>query len=329
MARASWKNPPPAVIVAGNEHFLREREVRKAVLTAARLKRQVVWATTDGEVVDSLTMAVTFGEAMLVVAPLKEVEPSTIKEAVANPAPDTCVLLVYDGPLTDSGIPAAAEVNESFKVQFLVPKKRKDLHDQAVKFLKNEAEALLDNESALDTKLAEAIVKAAGSDIGTLAHEILKIAAYVRAKKQRVIEPEHVRALLRVSTEVDLEPLRDALRNRNGSKVAQEMDRLRRNADKDPLMLLLRAKGGVADLAMSWYRTALLLERGATPSEIAGRMGVPEWIVDKDLVPAARRWGANRLRDLIENLAIADRGVQLGAPSPIASCEAALLLGCL
>jgi hypothetical protein len=107
------------------------------------------------------------------------------------------------------------------------------------------------------------------------------------------------------------------------------MDRLRRNADKDPLMLLLRAKGGVADLAINWYRAALLLERGATALEIAGRMSVPEWIVDKDLLPAARRWGASRLRDLIENLAIADRGVQLGAPSPITSCEAALLLGCL
>ena len=328
MARTSWKNPPTAVVIAGNQHFLREREIRKAILGAAAQKRSIIWADNDADVVDALTMAATFGDTVLVIVPAKKVDAATVKDLIEEPLPQSCLLLTHDGPLSDKGLEAVEEVSGAFQLQMLVPAKRKDRKSFALKFVKKEADDLLGAKKTLDPRLAEALVRAVGTDVGILAHELVKMAALARARGSTTIKPEYVKSLVRASTDTDLDPLRAALRARNGAKVALEMDRIRRNSAKDPLMLILRSKGGVADLSLKWLRTAHLLRKGADASEIAARMGTAAWIVERDLIPAAKRWGVTRLRRLVEDIAHADLGVMLGAPSPMVSCEAALLLGC-
>ena len=127
---------------------------------------------------------------------------------------------------------------------------------------------------------------------------------------------------------MDIEPLREGLRLRNAKKVAEAMDRIRRTSPTDPVMLLLRGKGGPADLILTWLRCVLLMKKGAGEGEIAARLGVPEWAVSRDLIPAARRWDVKTLRWLVGELARVDRGVLRGSPSPWVACETALLLGC-
>ena len=44
--------------------------------------------------------------------------------------------------------------------------------------------------------------------------------------------------------------------------MAKALSRMHRKAASDPTMLLLRARGGPADLAYRWLQAAMLLERG-------------------------------------------------------------------
>lgn len=326
----SWKKPPPVVVIGGTETFLRSRELQRAVLVTAREGWEIVWARAESDVTSALTMAGTFGTSVLCVAPVSEVSPETVQEAQARPIARTCLLLVCDGLLDEKKYPVLTLVPGGFQVAHNQPTTRKGLEDLAVRFAVTEAGSLLGNKEALSTKLAEALVTAVGAgDLGVLRFELSKMSAMARHENKTSIELAHVKALVKVSSEIDMEPLREALRMRDATRLARALERIRKNSPQDPVMLLLRAKGGPADLSLRWLQVALLLRNGATPPEIAMRTDTPEWIVTRDLVPGARAWGVRRLRELVGGLSQVDRGVLSGCPSPWIACESALMLGCL
>jgi DNA polymerase III delta subunit len=324
----SWKNPQPVVAIGGNATFLVGREIRNAVLLTERSGRRVIWAQDDAEVVDTLTMASTFGEACLVIVDAEKISLETIREVKENPPPKTGVLIHVQGKF-EGDIPVLQEVHAGFQVQHNLPTKKKDLIALCVRFARAEAASLLGgNKNALDEKLAEALVKNVGADLGTVAFEISKMAALARSQGKDEITLDHVKELIRPSTIIDLQPLRDALLAKNAPKMAQALDRIRRTTSQDPVMLILRGNGSAGDLALKWLRTAVLLEGGASLEEIAARTNTPVWATKRDLIPGAKRWGASALRDLVMRLGKADRGVLLGSPAPWVSVESALLLSC-
>lgn len=328
MAKMSWKKPPPAVVIGGNEAFLREREIRNAILHSCRAGHSIVFADTDSDVVDALTAAGTFGDSSLIIVPAKEVAPETLREHIENPIPKTCILVKAEGQYNEKRFPAVGEVHAAFQVQYNSPGKRWEKQKMAVAFARSEANRFLNLKNTLDAKLAEALVKAVGTDLGTISHELLKMCALARARGDKKVTAVHVRAMVRASTDLNMDPLREALRARNAKRVALEMDRIKRNGQVDSVMQILRGKGGLADLTLRWLKTSLLVEKGADAEEISARFGISKFIVERDLVPASRRWGSHRLRELVSNLARADRAVKLGAPSPWLACESALLIGC-
>lgn len=323
---ASWKSPHPVVAVGGTATFLVGRVIRNAVLTTQRSGRRVVWADDDAEVVDALTVASTFGDACLIIVDSDKVSVETVREVKANQPPKTGLLIHFAGKLEG---PLLDEIHKGFQIQENFPEAKKDQVAVAVRFAVAEAAFLLGgNKSALDRDLAEALVKNVGPDLGTVSFEISKMAALARSEGKNKITIDHVKALIRPSTVIDLQPLRDALKAKNARKVAQALDRIRRTGSTDPVMLLLRAKGAPGDLALQWLRAAVLLEGGATVEEIAVRTNTPLWATKKDVIPGAKRWGVSALRDLVMRLGRADRGVLLGSPAPWISVESALLLSC-
>lgn len=329
-ARMSWKKPPPLVVLGGTETYLRDREIKNAIRLTAQSGRQVIRATTEAEVIDALNLTSTFGTPCLILVPIEAVSKGTlVREHREKPQEGACILIVVDGDLEEEKYPLLKEVHGAYQVGHSKPTSKKGLHDLAIKFCLSEADSLTGKEKSLDSNLAEALVRAVGTDLGTLSMELVKISALVRASGASCILLEHVKSLVRASTEIDLEPLREALKARDPKRVSAALERIKRNSPEDPIMLLLRAKGGPADLVLKWLRTALLLERGATPTEIASRTGTPEWAVQKELIPAAQRWGVKDLRRLVGDLSKADRGVLMGDPSPWISFESALLLGCI
>ena len=329
MSVVNWTKPPPVFVVGGTEDFLRDRIVRKILLTSEKVKHEVVRAGTPGEAIDTLTMAATFGGSFLIVIDGKDATVELLREIKKAPVEGSCLLVVVDGALNEKKFRFLAEVHGADLLEYDRPADRKGKKEQAVKFVLSEAANLLKRKGAITEKLAEALVGAVGDDLGTLSYEVAKMAAHARFHGKEDIQIDCIRSLVRPSTEVDMGALRDALKDRDGPRVATALLRIQKSAGTDPVMLLLRGRGGPADLAMKWLRTALLVEKGATTQEIASRTGTPEWAVAKDLIPAAKRWGTVPLRRLVADLARVDRGILLGVPSPWTSCETALLLGCL
>ena len=329
MGKMSWRTPPPVVAIGGTETFLLSRQIRNAVRVTENDGRRVVWADSDEEVSDIITSVSTFGDPCLIVVDVGNVSDDTIEALVESPPKKTCVLITVQGKMDEKKWPVLARVHGAYQVSNMAPTDKKGKRTLAVRFARAEAATLMGNKDALDSALAEGLVSAAGTDLGTLSFEISKAAALARYQDSKVITVAHVKALVRASTDVDMTPLREGLRARNVKEVAKALARIRAKSSDDPVMLLLRAKGAPADLALKWLRAALLLENGASPSEIAIRTDTPEWAVKKDVIPAARKWGSEALRELVSRLSRVDRGVLQGVPSPWVSCETALLLGCV
>jgi DNA polymerase III delta subunit len=321
----SWRNPPPCVVIGGDEDLLRKREIHKAVQVTIQSGRPVIWASKDSEVVDALTSASTFGDSALIVCPLQEISRETLLDVKQNQPPLTGLLLIHEEELDEKKFPALEEVHGGYRISHVKPTSKKGLKSLAVRFSRKEAEDLLGDKESLPEKLAEALVEAAGVDLGVLAFELQKAAALARFENKKHIEADHIKKLLRAHSEIDLTPLREALKIRDPKKILSSLEKIHRASGGDPVMLLLRSKGGPADLAVTWLRASLFLKRGGSSGDIAQRLGVPDWSVP-DILAALKNWKTQELRSLVGELALVDRGVLLGTPSPWVALQSRLLL---
>ena len=197
-----------------------------------------------------------------------------------------------------------------------------------MRFSQAEADRLIGGKGCLPERLAEALVGAAGTDLGVLSFEVQKMSALARSRGEPAITLDMVKSQIRASSDIDMGPLRDALRVRNAGRVAKELTRIRRRASEDPLMLMLRAKGGPADMAVSWLQVSILLRKKKSVAEISSRLEIPAWSLERDHIPASKAWTIPALRKLVADIAWVDSTALKGAPAPWAALEGALLSGC-
>ena len=322
--KMSWAKPPPLVAIGGTEEYLRNREVRNAALQTRKFGRSVVWAESDSEAVDALTSAETFGDPCLVIIDALHISPDTAQDLRENPH-GSCILLVVDGDLNDSKIPALSHVHGAYRVEYTQPKFRKDKAKLAAKFARAEANSLLGKDS-LPQPLAEALVRAAGSDLGVISYEVKKAAAFARAEGLVEIDKTMIQKLIKPTNSVDMGGVIAALRRRDQKTLSKELDKIRRFSTSDPVMLLLRAPTGPARQTHLWLKASYL--KRLPSKDMASRLGISEWAVNQDLLPTLKAWSTKDLRKLLGRLAAVDRGVFLGAPSPWDALEAALLSSC-
>jgi len=328
--RIAWasKGPPPLMMLSGDNRFMRRRAVRHLVGQAHKAGYEIAFAGSDGEVVEAITMGSTFGQPTLIVVAPGDVSPDTATALMEDKPPRVGILVDVDGSVNEKKMPVAALVHGAYQTAFNLPAKRKDLESMASKFVCHESDALLGQKGSIDKKLAAAIVRGVGTDFGVLAYEVSKVTALVRARGASVITVPDLRVSLRGSAAADMQPLRDALARADEVGTAKALAKIKQKSVTDPTMLLLRARGGPADLAFQWLRAALLLKKGAGAPAIASDLDSPEWAVTRDVIPAAKRWGFSSLASLTKNLSAVDRGVQSGIPAPWVACETALLQGC-
>lgn len=328
--RVAWasKGPPPAMMLSGDNRFLRRRGVQHLVNQAYKAGYEVTFAGSDGEVIDSISMGGTFGQPTLIVVGPDDVSVETV-EALASDKPSRVgILIEASGPVNEKKTPVAALVHGAHHTAFNLPAKKKDQLAFAVRFITHESDRLIQKKGSISKKLATAVVRSVGTDIGMLAYEASKFTALVRSRGADEVTVADLRATIRGSAAADMQPVRTALAAANGPAVSAALHKVRRKSVSDPTMLMLRARGGPADLAYQWLRASLLLKRGAGAAGIASSLGSPEWAVTRDVIPAAKRWGCRNLTNLVKGLALVDRGVQAGIPAPWVACEAALLTGC-
>ena len=277
---------------------------------------------------DVLRWGAAFGQPAFILVDATEVDPETVKTHLADKPKQVCIVMEVDGEVNPKKHPAVELVKKKHLVTYSIPARKQDQEARAIKFLRMEAHRLTSNQDALGADLAKAMVGVLGVDLGVLSHEISKVTALVRSQGGKSITAREVKAVVKGHTGVEMQPIRDALAGARTQQMAKVLAVMRRKSASDPTMLLLRARGGPADLAYQWLRVSLLLKRGSSPAQIATLMGSPSWMVERSMIPAAKKWGTRNLVNLVRDLAHVDRGVLKGVPSPWVACEAALLRGC-
>lgn len=324
--KKGWANPPPVVVVGGTEPYLRDREIRKAIQASVSTGRDVVELASGSEAMQTVSYAATFGMPTLVVVPASEMDAEDIAKHTKDKNTSVTLLLTVSGELDEKKVPSIAPVHGAHRISFSQPKTRKAQTRAAVVFARKEADVLMKSKDVLPARLAEALVRVVGSDLGLVYHEVLKVCTLAIARGISPLTPDLMKATLHRPGGVVLSPVREALASSNPVAMMRALDRLKAGV-ADPVMLLLRAKGAPGKLATLWLQVCSLLERGASEEEISQRLNIPPWAV-KNEVLAAKRWGSRRLSKLVVSLSDVEKGVFIGAPSPWVSCVIALVESC-
>ena len=323
----SWANPHPLMFVGGSEDYLVVREVGRARAAARTFGRRVVRASSASEVRDAADESDTFGHPVLLLVEGATTLPVAVVEEFAKRTDNAATLVVvHEGEVNPDKFPCPP-VLPLYRLVFNRPSSRKDREKAAHKFV---GEEVARAKMTTSEQVVEALVSLVGDDLGTLAQEVLKATTLARARGVTTLDAKLFGSVLRPAAEVDLRPVTAALAARDAVGLTKSLHRLRTASEGsgDPLMLVLKAKGGPADQALSWLQVAYLLDSGATVEEISSRLSAPKWAVEKELIPAAKRWGTAALSRLVADLARAEAAVLRGAPSPWNALVASLLLSC-
>lgn len=321
----SWANPPPVVLVGGTEEFLVRRELKNAILSAHKSGIRTEFATSDSEAVDILTGAATFGDTCLVHIDAKEVSEQTVQEVLENPVEKVCLLIHCPYEVNPKKFPFIKLLHGAYIREHKRPEKRAGVEKLALRFIMFECGNILGNKTAISEGLAKAIVRVVGTDLGVLSFECLKFCMLAKSQNRNTIEKDDVVSLLKQGDSLDLDSMRQALKNKDVKGLALSLFRIRKKSTSDPSMLLLRGRGGPADLAFNWLLVKKLQKARKSLAEISSRSGISEWILKKDYVPTLKNWEEKKIEKLLFDLSECDRGILLGCPSPWTACETVLL----
>jgi hypothetical protein len=323
----SWANPHPLMFVGGSEDYLVSREVGRARAAARTFGRRVVRASSASEARDAADESDTFGQPVLLLVEGATTLPMAVVEEFATRTDNAATLVVvHEGEVNPDKFPCPP-VLPLYRLVFNRPASRKDRESAARKFV---GEEVARAKMTVPEQVVEALVSLVGDDLGMLAQEVLKATTLARARNLTVLDAKLFGSVLRPAAEVDLRPVTAALAVRDAVGLTKSLHRLRTASEGsgDPLMLVLKAKGGPADQALAWLQVAHLLDSGVTVEEISSRLSAPKWVVEKDLVPVAKRWGVAALSRLVADLARAEGAVLRGAPSPWNVLVSSLLIAC-
>lgn len=326
-AGRSWVNPPPVMVVSGNEAFLREREIKRAVRAAMAKDRKVqeVNGEEPGAVSTVLAGSLLFTEAKLVlVSNPQKVDLDLLQSHHDEGDNEVCLVLHHDGKIrgnTKFG-KFVASLPKWAHMEFLEPPAYK-AQEQAVLFCVAEAKR---NRKTMDAKVAGALVSYIGTDLGTLSFEIQKAAMYLDSLGgETEIGGRHIKKTIAHIGEGSVTPIIDAIGRADGRGALSAMRRLRTVSKSDPTMLVL---GWLGRNASQWLQAACLSEMGVESKAAAQQVGVPPYVYDRFIVPVGKRWGKVRLVDLIKKVAEVERAVKSGAISPWVKLECAVLAAC-
>lgn len=324
---SQWKSPPPAVILSGDDGFLRARELREAVSVADEMGRSVEYV--DGEDREELSRilsssGVFFQEEVLVVIENPEkVDHELVLRHYESGSTDVVIVLCQKGTIKKkSGLgKVAAALPKRLVAVFEKPKPWEEA-ERAERFCVTEARK---RGVGLKEPLARAIVKNAGLDLGILSFEIDKLARFTKIEGARDVEVEHVRQTIGAFSELGPKPVVEALERFDAKGVSNALANMRRTHAGALGGATLRCCAFVSRSATRWLHIAALIGEGAGPDEISERTGLHPFVLRKNLLPVAKRWGEGRLVTLLKSLALVERSVRKGHANPWVQLECALL----
>jgi len=322
-----WSSPPPVVVLSGAFEYLRIREFKKAVLGAERSGRdihEIVDGETATEEIEGVLNSGVFfkGTTLVVVRDPEKIDYETLKEHHSRGDNTTSVLLYLEGDIKAKS-PLGKLVGilpDKVVAQFKVPPPW-EMEETAVQFLIEEARV---NKLRLEPKLAMAVVRDVGMDLGILHFEMDKIARLMASSDSREITPVHVKSVVSGFSELGAFPIVTALGNRDLRGLSQALANMKRTHSGAPAGATLKTCALLNYSVSSWLHVASLLAAGADHAEIAQRTKSNEFALRKNVLPIARKWSEESLVELLRALARVERGVKVGHGSPWVELECVL-----
>jgi DNA polymerase-3 subunit delta len=292
----------PAYLIAGTDW-------PKVDAAAARLRGQfaddsVVQITAGDDEADDivsacLSLGLFGGERLVLLRGAEALGPDEVERIVAylgDPTPDTCLALFGAGGIDPKG-PLARAVEKVGEVRFFEAPDKKHAIDWVVKRFAEEG-------VRIPALIARRIVDRAGEDIGDLAMEVAKVAAFSHPE---LPEPEEVDDLVVAQPDVKPWEVTDAWGRRDAAAVVELA-----TADIDRSDDVHRTIGQIAAHVRRVRQAVVLLEGGATQADVEKALRLKPFPAKK-LCQQARGFSEAELAAAIVRLSQLDHAVKGGS----------------
>lgn len=330
----SWLNPPPVIVVTGDEDYLRRREIQKALAGAERTGRRVEYV--KGSDAQHLSRVLASGSVLFksrtlaIVTDADKVNADLVVKHLKRKSSKVALVLTQEGAPKKKGglteVLKALPPKLHLKFASVAPWKRDEF---ATNFVVKEANAL---QIRLSEKIAGVMVAAAGDDLGVLSFELQKLQALLHSlesekpEKERAEKPEvqaaHLRQTLSTLTQVGAIPVIDALGAANEKRLVRALASMRRTHTGDPTM---KACALIARNITQALHASALLRQNAAIEEISLRLQLHPYVCKTKVLPVAKKWGEQNLAGVLSAIAVVERGVRSGHVNPWVELETALI----
>jgi DNA polymerase III delta subunit len=321
---------PSAVTItalSGDDDFMRRRAVAAAIMH----QKKQGWviekadASKPGAIVNASArndfMEGSDKPILVVVENPEKADVEFLREYMLNGDPTVVLLLVFEGnpPGNTKFGKLCGELGKMHR-SFEKPPDWKAA-ELAAEFCVAEAAS---RGRILTAALAASLVERSGSDLGTLYFEMLKISMLAEIEGVAEITPVHVRGGMAPFAS-SVPAVRDGLQARSHPRLAGALQRLHKNANKDPTMHVI---GVLSPAVQGWLAVADLQARGVSLDEIAGRTKMNAWFLKNKVIPNLRGWTAQSLTRLLQSLAEVERAKLNGAVDAWSLLTVRLLESC-
>jgi len=303
----------PVLFLYGSEHFLRRRFYRQTLFQAEVDGWQVDYATGAEthkvqEVLD--TTGVLFdANTFLVVEKPDKLDESLIVDHSKVVDPSVVLLLYYEGMPKGKFANLVKKFPNQRKFFEAAPPFKAD--EVAITFCMEEAQRKYGIK--LPINLAKSLVVRVGTNLGVLFFEVQKVCLLTKSENKEEVVPENIRGVYSDVMEVSVFSLADHLGKRNLKWVAFTLNRIKKTHAQDPTMAVC---GVLSQTVLLWLCAANLLAKGVAGDPAAKQLGVSPYRYQQHIIPYAKLWGQDKLRELVQVFAQAHRDVMSGVVSP-------------
>ena len=308
-------NPPPLVVIRGDEDLLVARAIAKVMATAVRAdpeterREAVATETSPGEFADLVAPSL-FAEPRVVVLHNLQDATKDLAEAIvryaADPVEGVTVVVHHSGalrnrPIADKLVKGGAGSVDCAKV--------KDVSDR-IAFVRKE---IADAGGSTDAEAVATLVDAVGTDLAELA----SAAAQLVADTDGRIDVAAVQRDHRGRADVSGFAVAD-LAVAGNTGAALEALRWALVTGTAPVLVADALAGGIVSLAK------VAGARAGSPAQLAGELGMPPWKINKLRGPA-RAWSARGLGTAMRVVTQLNADVKGGATDADYALERAVI----
>lgn len=245
---------------------------------------------------------------------------SIFEQHLAEGDPDVMLLLYYPkDPKKTSKFGKFLTKLGRFHRDYPELTKSWEAEEAAVKFCVEEARR---HEKVLDPTHATLIVERAGSNLGVLSFEILKMSLLANVEGSSTLTPQIIGGGLAQLMEASLKPLIEALAVKNKAKLCKVLTRIQKTSKEDPTLKVCRWLGYSA---LEWLSAIDLRDKGVTADEAAVRLNLNPYYYKNHVLSKIRSWKMPEISSLVRALAESERAVFNGYLNPWVGLEARLL----